>query len=137
MQRKVIVAIFSIVLAVLGIGAGTAAASGVPANTPSVTAGGVQSRPADTSPPGKGGIHPDHVGFSVGITITTATLFQCPARNCNQGLAYNNHYLADICYVVRSDPWGPYWDLIYDANNDEVGYINEAWLTSSAQTTPC
>jgi len=73
------------------------------------------------------------VGIGVHISIPTASLFQCPASNCNQGIANANwptkDDIADICYMPNTTtPWGGNWNLVLNHANNQVGFISTAFV---------
>ena len=73
------------------------------------------------------------VGVGVHVSIPTASLFQCPATNCNQGMANANwptkDDIADICYMPNTTtPWGGNWNLVLNHANNQVGFISTAFV---------
>ncbi|GIG71546.1 hypothetical protein [Phytomonospora endophytica] len=72
------------------------------------------------------------------VTINNASLFQCPASNCNQGTAQPAHHLKDLCYVPLSTPWGNYWHLVLNYTNSlQVGWISGTFLLGPLTQTRC
>ncbi|HEY1175074.1 MAG TPA: hypothetical protein VGF17_02875 [Phytomonospora sp.] len=79
-----------------------------------------------------------NVGRGVHVTIPTASLFQCPADFCNQGVANPADDVADICYLSGSTtPWGGVWDLVLNHANNHVGFISNSFLTSPQNPVTC
>lgn len=73
------------------------------------------------------------VGVGVHVSIPTASLFQCPASNCNQGIANANwptrDDVADICYMPNTTtPWGGHWNLVLNHANNQVGFISTVFI---------
>ncbi|MEV0648288.1 hypothetical protein AB0I28_23780 [Phytomonospora sp. NPDC050363] len=72
------------------------------------------------------------------VTIPTASLFQCPAATCNQGVADPGDDVADLCYLPGSTtPWGGVWDLVLNHANNHVGFISNTYLTSPQNPAHC
>lgn len=62
-------------------------------------------------------------------TINHATLFQCPALNCNQGqVVSTNDDVWDKCWANQSTPWGGRWTIVHNAQNGHVGWMSSYFL---------
>lgn len=73
------------------------------------------------------------------VTIANASLFQCPAQNCNQGVAQPSEPIADLCYLPYPTPWGDYWHLVLDLNPAKyhVGFMSGRFITGPLTQTRC
>lgn len=73
------------------------------------------------------------VGQGVHMTLPALSLFQCPATNCNQGLAYRGDSLALVSTLwsdAHRDPWTGTgeWDILLDHSNNEVGMAAPSFI---------
>jgi hypothetical protein len=82
-------------------------------------------------------VHPDVAGVGVGVytTINYASLFQCPDRQCNQGVVTHafSDDVAAICDYESLSPWGHDWVLVFNHANNQVGYIDAGFLSLQFQ----
>jgi hypothetical protein len=88
-----------------------------------VLAASVGTSPAAAAAPPPGSVGA-LVWEDVQVTINRASLFQCPATNCNQGEASPPDDLQLWCKLAE----GTRWYLVQNMSNGHVGWIDWSWL---------
>ncbi len=74
------------------------------------------------------------IGVGVWTNIPTASIFQCPETNCNQGEVPNDGAsghpddVAAICILPTNSPWGNPWTLVLDHSNNETGFLDLGFI---------
>lgn len=61
-------------------------------------------------------------------------LYQCPALGCNEGAAYKDQTLGEVCHLEAD---GYSWALVYNYHNKHSGFVNRHNLVRWNSTPHC